>query len=130
MPTTYVDPFGLETCVLVTRNSAGFGTHAALWTDGTAKTGGPFLYDPGGSYAPSAEGGGEIAFGDNASIDPFKEWHDTKDGDTTEMACADTSDEEEEKIWENLLNRGSCSFPRCATCVSTAWTMGRPATAV
>ena len=122
MPTTYVDPFGLETCILVTRNSSGFGNHAALWSDGSSSTGGPFLYDPAGSYVPSKEQQGDFTSGTYADMDAFEEFHRNTYDDSTERACMDTTDEEEEKIFSNILNRNQCSGMFCASCVSSVLT--------
>lgn len=120
-PMSYVDPFGLETCILITRNSLGFGNHAALFTDGSANTDGPFLFDPGGSYGQdNGAGTGGMISGDAASIDAFRQFHKDQFGDTTESECKDTSDEEEEQIFQNLLSGGSWAPPYCALGVSYA----------
>lgn len=116
----YIDPFGLETCILITRNGAGFGNHAALWTDGGPNSG-PFLYDPAGGYTKSLNEGSQTAYGDKASMDAFEAYHAAL-GDTTDRVCAATSDEEEDAIHDKLLNSnlGSCSGFACSSCVSTA----------
>ena len=120
VPTMYFDPFGLETCILITRNGAGFGNHAALWTDGGRRSG-PFLYDPAGGYSKSLDEGGQTAYGDKASMDAFEAYHEAL-GDTTDRVCAATSDEEEDAIHDKLLNSnlGSCSGFACSSCVSDA----------
>lgn len=117
-PMKWSDPYGLKTCVLVTRSSNGFGNHAALWSDGSASTGGEFLFDPAGDYVGNIEGQGEFTDGKDANIKAFEEFHRKKFDDSTEQACIDTTDEEEQTIFNNIMNRGQCLGGLCAACVS------------
>lgn len=117
-PLSYVDPMGLKSCVLVTRNSWGFGNHAAFYVD-RGESGSPFLYDPGGSYAQSnGSGSGQFLDNEYASISKFSEWHKNDTGDTTEVACKDTTEEQEKQFAETAVEWGGQTGGFCSSTVS------------
>lgn len=83
-PINYIDPNGLETCVLVTRKGLGIGNHAALMATSGGENNGGWIYGPAGSFGP-ANGSGEAGLldGPNVTLEGFIE-HQRLEGDTTE----------------------------------------------
>ena len=118
-PLSWIDPMGLKTCVLVTRNDAGVGNHAALYIERVrpnenSKTSVSFIYDPSGSYASQTN----FAYGDRASIGRFADFHKKKYGDTTEYSCKNSSEVEEQRLYERSLAEGPQGGLACAISVS------------
>lgn len=111
-PVSFVDPWGLEACLLTTVGPLGIRDHAAVYTSRGDGSGGPALYDPAGSYG-AANGGGSsgIVTGDAASIERFREFHS---GQTVESNCKDTSRQEEESIINRAMDLPSASPFQCA----------------
>lgn len=60
MPTTYVDPFGLDYGVGVDPNAAGGNGHASLYYQGANRQW--YRYDQGAAGNPNSSGGGKLAF--------------------------------------------------------------------
>lgn len=117
-PIISIDPFGLETCVLVTSSNSGIRNHAALYMS-QGDNGGPFLFDPSGSYARSHGGGnGDFIDKDAADIDKFAKYHKEKYDDDTEKTCKDTSEEEEERLVNKILESPDPGIAQCAINVS------------
>jgi RHS repeat-associated protein len=113
------DPWGLETCLLTTRDISGFGTHSALYISRVKigpndKTSIPVIYDPSGSYAPKEN----LAKGGSADIDKFKKHHKKKDNDETEVTCKNTTEEEEQKLFEKVMEIGPKGGLACSMAVS------------
>jgi len=119
-PINLIDIFGLETCVLVTRNGVGFGTHAALYTSRGGDKGDPTLYDPSGSYAPTIDtGNGDLVNGSDADISKFAEFHEKLDGSSLDVVCQNTSAQSERDFFEKALELGPGFGPQCAIKVSS-----------
>jgi RHS repeat-associated protein len=118
-PLQLVDPQGLETCVVVTKNSWGFRDHAALYMSQGGEKGKPFFFDPSGSYAQSHGGGtGDFIEGKWADLELFAKYH--KDS-TVEKVCRNTPKEEEQRIAEKIIvQMPSPGIAECAKNVSTA----------
>jgi RHS repeat-associated protein len=116
------DAYGLAACVLITKNSWGFGTHSALHLsqvrlDPKSKKNTPVIYDPSGSYADSITGE-EFVSGSDAAISKFKKYHKDKDGDTTDVTCKNTTQEEEQRLYEKALEQDRHYGLTCAIGVS------------
>ncbi|MDD4964568.1 MAG: RHS repeat-associated core domain-containing protein [Gallionella sp.] len=119
-PLGRADPLGLQTCVLVT-TKWGFGTHAALYISRVKRNEKdrstiPAIYDPSGTYSGSAEG--NLVYGDKADIEKFRKHHKNLDGDKTQTSCKDTSEQEEQELFEQALSQGAQSGFVCAFTVS------------
>jgi len=118
-PINYIDPYGLETCVIITRNFGflNIGTHAALYLS-RGDGGKPVLYAPAGSYAARVEGGrAEFAFGENASIAAFTRFHMDR-GSKVELYCKNTTQEEEQQFFDKTMNLPRTRGGFCASSVS------------
>lgn len=116
-----IDPLGLKTCVLVTTNSFGLGTHSAVYMSQGSDTGGPVLYDPSGNYSRDSKGNpaeGDLVYGDKADINKFAKFHKDKDGNTTKAICKDTPKAEEKRLYELALSEGRQGGFTCAIAVS------------
>lgn len=113
-----IDPSGFETCVMVTRNSLGLGTHAAVYGD-RGSSGKPFLYDPAGGYAfDNKAGTGDLLEGSAADPNKFADYHEEKSGEITEKTCRKTTASQEAKIERNAEKLGGGAPFRCAANVS------------
>ena len=121
-PLSGIDPMGLETCVLVTRNAVGLGDHTALYMSRGSESGSAVIYDPSGSYARSLNGGkgteGDRIYGDSASPKRWSDFYKKHDGSSSESTCKDTSKEEEQRLHELAIAQGAMSGPMCARAVS------------
>jgi len=138
-PLVGVDPFGLITCVLVSRgelglpgyNSQAKGSHATVWASAGGSGGGPWAYDPAGSYggaerptndlfdaAWAADTGGTYRPGDFSN-------YATNGGHSIEIVCKDTTPEKEQEMYEAAKSNGPGSGMYCAADVSTVIT-GKP----
>ena len=107
------DPYGLDVCLLTTRNSIGVGTHSAIYISGPK----PVIYDPSGNYAYSKTGE-EFAYGPLADIQKFRDFHKKKDGDSTDVSCRKTTSEEDKKIYEKALEQDQGFGPVCSRRIS------------
>ena len=118
-PVTGIDPFGLETCVLITRNGLGLADHSALYLSRGGDSDSPVIYDPSGSYARSLDpyNQDQILF-DDATIEKFSDFYRKHDGSTTESVCQKTTVEEERRLREKVALWGGQSGARCAYAVS------------
>jgi type VI secretion system secreted protein VgrG len=132
-PLSRIDSLGLDTCVLVTKNSLGFGDHAALYTS-SGYGGQPFLYDPSGGYNSSYDPNGDpnpesryryndrinsdIVFGQKADIGKFDAYH-KKQGDSLSAVCKKTTPEQEQDFLKKARELGTAFGPTCARHVST-----------
>jgi RHS repeat-associated protein len=115
-----IDPFGLETCVLVTRTIGGFADHAALYFSRGSDSGGPAIYDPAGSYGRSiSPHNGDMITGAQADIGKFADFYKKLDGTKTDKTCKDTSKEEEKRLFERALEIGGQAGLSCARASST-----------
>jgi RHS repeat-associated protein len=119
-PVSYIDPLGLETCVLVTRMTAGLADHAALYFSRGSDSGGPAIYDPAGSYGRSIDPHtGDMITGKQADISKFTDFYKKLDGTSTDKTCKDTSKEEERRLFERALELGGQAGLSCARASST-----------
>ncbi len=111
-PISFADPLGLRTCLLTTVGPAGIRDHAAVYTSRGDGNGGPALYDPAGSYGfANGAGSGGIVVGDAASIEAFKDYHESQE---VEVACEDTRQAEEEDIIDAAFNEPFAGAFQCA----------------
>jgi hypothetical protein len=74
-PWARIDPTGLETIVIITRDpvpfTSGFltyGSHAAVRVDNGTN---PVLYDPAGSYLSTTRGSGDAFYGTEANLNSY-----------------------------------------------------------
>jgi len=117
-PVNWMDPWGLKTCVLVTRGSFGFADHAALYMD-RGDNGHPALYDPSGSYAREVDpGSGDLLTEDYANIQRFSNYYQEHDGSNIDQTCKETSEKTEKEFFEKALEIGPGFGPSCASIVS------------
>ena len=123
-PINRVDPTGLDTVVIITRDN-GFGSHTAVRID---NNGSPILYDPSGSYfvGDGERGSGAYFEGDDADLNKFIRFHE-ESGSTVTIYRFPTTPEEEARIAEKImpsdgsngLGDGGLGF-NCAERTSTA----------
>lgn len=117
-PVNWVDPRGLKTCVLVTRDKLGFADHAALYLE-RGDNGQPALYDPSGSYSREVDpGSGDLLTGRYANIERFSKFYRNLDKSKTDQVCKDTSEKTEKKFFEKAFEIGPGFGPSCAANVS------------
>lgn len=115
-PVTGIDSLGLETCVVVTTTSSGIRDHSGLYMSRGGSGGSPFLFDPAGSYARSHGGGeGDFVEGDAANLDAFAKHHSNE---KVEKTCKNTSQAEEQRLANNVVNGPSPGIATCAINVS------------
>lgn len=123
-PIRFVDPFGTETCVLVTYNSFGIGNHAALLMTQGGDNGAPFLFDPAGNYAASNGGGsGDFLEGDKANFSDFEKHHADNFGDKTKKSCKNTTVKEESRLVDNVIRSTQAYGPGAFSCASNVSTI-------
>ena len=117
-PISYVDPLGLETCLLTTVGPGGIRDHAAVFTSRGDGSGGPAIYDPAGAYGPANQAGsGDLITGSAASIQKYKDFHK---GQEVESTCKKTSRAEEESIIDKAADLPSAAPFQCSSRSSTA----------
>ncbi|WP_310737666.1 Ig-like domain repeat protein [Mitsuaria sp. WAJ17] len=117
-PVGYVDPFGLQTCLLTTVGPGGIRDHAAVYTARGDGSGGPAIYDPAGAYGPAHQAGsGDLIIGKAANIQKYKEFHK---GQIVETSCKNTSQAEEESIISKAESLPSAAPFQCSIRSSTA----------
>lgn len=115
-PSGSADPTGLETCVVVTRNSWGFADHSALYLSQGGDKGVPVLFDPSGSYANSHGGGsGDFVEGKAADLGEFAKYHKSS---KIEKTCQATTKVEEQRLFEKIQEVPSPGIAQCALNVS------------
>ena len=66
-PLRFVDPYGLETIVIVNNNAPVIGTHTGVVVDVDNITN-TVLYDPGGSYRKIDKGSGDALYGKDVNV--------------------------------------------------------------
>jgi len=117
-PISYVDPLGLETCLLTTVGPGGIRDHAAVYTSRGDGSGGPAIYDPAGAYASANQAGsGDLITGKAANIQKYKDFHK---GQEVETSCKKTSRAEEESIINKAESLPSAAPFQCSIRSSTA----------
>ncbi|NHZ38098.1 RHS repeat-associated core domain-containing protein [Massilia rubra] len=117
-PISYIDPLGLETCLLTTVGPGGIRDHAAVFTSRGDGSGGPAIYDPAGAYGPANQAGsGDLITGSAASIQKYRDFHK---GQEVESTCKNTSRAEEQSIIDTAANLPTASPFSCANRSSMA----------
>jgi RHS repeat-associated protein len=96
-PTSYIDPSGLKTTVIIT-SDFGIGSHAAVFTD----AGGGLLYDPGGSYQSTTRGTGGYFTGSETSLAAYLAYQKST-GSTVQTYSFDTTPSQEMQIQSNVV---------------------------
>jgi RHS repeat-associated protein len=121
-PTNSTDPTGLDTVVIVTRDTVPYtfglltyGSHAAVYVD---NGGNPTLYDPAGSYNSSTRGTGDTFSGPDAAISPYVAYQKSLGSSVTTYRFG-TSDLQESTIAGNIDQQGGAAPLFCATSVSS-----------
>lgn len=116
-PVSYVDPFGLETCLLTTVGPGGVRDHAAVYTSRGDGAGGPALYDPAGAYSSANQAGsGDLVTGSAANLKKYIGFHT---GQEVESSCKKTSKAEEEGIINKAMDQPSAAPFQCSIRSST-----------
>jgi len=119
-PLVYVDTVGLETNVIITRDS-GWGSHAAIFID---RNGSNFLYDSSGSYHPPKKCGCELGssrIGTNIeqiAMTDYVRYHRNA-GSSVEIYRFNTSSEEEAEIMNRADEQGGGLGFSCAADTSS-----------
>jgi hypothetical protein len=126
-PVRAIDPLGLKTCVIFTRDVAGgvtYTSHTAIWSDGKCNGNGgcsnvnQYLYDPAGSYRSRERGSSAFVIDDEGgSLDDYVQYQ-RKLGSTVEIYCFDTSCCEEQQIYKRADQIGDPRGFSCARSVS------------
>jgi RHS repeat-associated protein len=111
-PVSYVDPYGLETCLFVVN---GFPGHVAVYTS-RGLGGSGALYDPSGGFVRRNGGGhGDLISADESTFAAFAKYHREVDGDSTSKVCKDTTQAQEEAIVRAAEDQGGGFGPSCAS---------------
>ena len=114
-PISYIDPLGLITTVAITYDSS-FGTHATLYTS-NGDDGGPFIYDPAGSYDDQERGTGDY-FGDKAAnLSNYIQYQNSLGSDVKTYSF-NTTPEIERQFSDRALDQGGAAPGYCADHVS------------
>lgn len=116
-PMTRIDPFGLDTYVVVTFD-LGIGSHSALFISRPGTQ--PFLYDPAGSYtSPAGTRNGGIFQGleEGASLRRYLDYQKGT-GSEVEIYTLKTTLEEELQIKRDAGDQGDVGPGQCALAVS------------
>jgi hypothetical protein len=121
-PLKYIDPWGLETTIIINGNTALTGTHAGLYLghgllDGSPA--GPEIYDPSGSYLDSNRGDGGVFYDQDASLGNYLSYQMT-DGSNVQIYTFNTTAAEEEAIAKRAEGIGDPRGLNCAASVSQA----------
>jgi RHS repeat-associated protein len=116
-PINFIDPLGLITTVIITRDY-GFGTHAAVYITNNSD---PYLFDPSGSYLSGQRRGSGDYFSDGeadkAALNAFIKYHQNE-GSTVELYRINTTLTQEAEIVKQIINYGGGGFAGCARGVS------------
>jgi RHS repeat-associated protein len=116
-PLSFVDPLGLETCLLTTVGPGGIRDHAAIYTSRGDGAGGPALYDPAGAYSSANQAGsGDLVMGSAANVGKYINFHK---GQEVESSCKKTSKAEEERIINKAIDQPSAAPFQCSVRSST-----------
>lgn len=124
-PLSFIDPLGLDTTFVITRDY-GVGSHAAVHVD-NGGDGDAFLYDPAGSYVPegSGRGSGDSFSGSEADLQSYIDYQKGT-GSTVETYTFKTTPEEEAAIAAAAQKQGGVAPPYCAPAVSSAASAAPP----
>ena len=115
----YIDPFGLETTVVVTTDY-GIGSHSSVHVHTGSET---VLYDPNGNYLPPSgipPGSGEVHNGSNADLQDYIKWHQ-KSGSTVDTYPLNLTPEQENQLIENIMKQPASPPFGCAISTSSAF---------
>ena len=126
-PLNAVDPLGLKTCLIFTRDTSygvTYYSHTAVWSSGTCKSGDgscrvsePFLYDPAGSYRSRERGSAGIFSGEEAALEDYVRYQ-RNTGSQVEVYCFETSCCDEKTIMDRADSIGDPRGFSCAASVS------------
>ncbi len=111
-PMIFIDPDGKETTIYFFKGDGG--SHVAVGID-YGESGLPTIYDPGGNYYTGiAERPGDAIFtGVAGTKDSFLKFH-KKIGDTGTLFTFNTTPEEEQQIYKNMIEAGNMGPFFCA----------------
>jgi RHS repeat-associated protein len=115
-PLSQVDPFGLETKVIVNNNGLG---HVGVYTGSGNDA---IIYDPGGSFTTPQgipAGSGDVFYGEEADLGRYLEYQYI-DGDDVTVYTFNTTKEEEDKLKIIIDEQGGCAPLLCSTCSGSA----------
>jgi RHS repeat-associated protein len=124
-PTNSIDPTGLDTVVIITRDPVWgtgglltFGSHAAVHVD---NAGSPVLYDPAGSYlrGTPARGTDDTLYDADAAVAPYAAYQKSIGSSSVTTYTFKTSAQEESTIASNIDQQGGAGALMCATSVSS-----------
>lgn len=110
-PLRYIDPYGLETVVIINNNTRVIGTHSGLVVGNGS---GAALYDPGGSYRNLDKGSGDALYGEDVNLKDYINYQ-RLDGPKIQVYRFPTTAAEEaqiiKRIEDGCLNiPGSCAI--------------------
>lgn len=120
-PANNIDPFGLVTVVIITRDW-GIGTHAAVYaSSGPYKT--PFIYDPAGNYSGAIpnrpRGSGDLLELEDANLTTYLNWQHSTGSDVYQYIF-NTTPEQEALIGRRAMKLGGAKGGYCAEFTSDA----------
>ncbi len=115
-PLGMIDPYGLETLVIINNNTPIIGTHTGLIVGQGFNAA---LYDPAGSYRNLEKGSGAALYGKDVNLKDYIRYQKL-DGSNIRIFRFSTSPAEEELI-KNRIETGGFNIPgSCAIDVSNA----------
>ena len=109
-PLTFIDPYGLETVVIINNNTLIIGTHSGV-TVGSGS--GAALYDPGGSYRNFDKGSGDALYGRDVNLKDYINYQ-RLDGPKIQVYRFPTTAAEEAQIIKRIENGGFNISGSCA----------------
>jgi len=114
-PVNWIDPWGLDTTVVVNNNTPVIGTHAGVVVGSGADAG---LYDPGGSYYNDIKGSGDALYGDDVNLEDYIDYQ-LEDGPDVQTYTFPTTPAQEALIMEQIDSGGFNISGSCAVDVSS-----------
>jgi RHS repeat-associated protein len=120
-PLNNVDPTGLDTVVIITRDPVpgtfgllSYGSHAAVRVDNGNNS---VLYDPAGSYRAATRGSGDALSGSDANLNSYTKYQ-TSLGSTVNTYRFNTTPAQERQIADRIEERGGAAPCFCSSAVS------------
>ena len=122
-PLNNIDPSGLDTVVIITRDPVPYtfglltyGSHSAVRIDNGDN---PVLYDPAGSFRAATRGSGDALYGSDAALTPYIGYQNSL-GSTVNTYRFSTTPAQEGDIANRIENLGGAIPCFCAASTSSA----------
>lgn len=116
----WIDPLGLQKVlyVMTNENTPIIGDHAGLAIIDTADPTKSILYDPAGSYKNNIRWSGDFFISNDFNYDDYIKYQTSTDGPSVHTHKFNISDEEADRILQNIEEQGGCTAGFCAKCTS------------